>query len=327
MEVLISLIVPIYKTEEELRDCIDSILEQTYTNFELILLEDGSPDNCGRICDEYAIKDSRIRVIHKENTGVSDTRNMGIQLATGLYIGFVDSDDKIEKNMLECWKKVIDEKQPDMLICDYEIEGSTTSKKTLSLQEGIIKKEEFWDKLYKEEYYGGYLWNKLFHRKLFQLDSQTPILLNPELKIMEDLVVISKLAQDAKSIYYINQKLYVYRDRLQSALHTTFQLSIKKNIYQAYIELIPLIQKNSRQNLSMFQIRQCKECAHLLSLLKCTYRQDELLEKEVRKKIKETINIVKKSQEISLKEKIKIWLYFRFPYICGILKTRGKEKL
>ena len=95
----ISIIVPVYKVEKYIHKCIDSILAQTFTDFELILVDDGSPDNCGKICDEYAKEDSRIVVIHKDNGGVSDARNIGISRANGEYIGFVDSDDYIDKDM------------------------------------------------------------------------------------------------------------------------------------------------------------------------------------------------------------------------------------
>lgn len=98
---LISVIVPIYKVEKYLSKCIDSILNQTFTDFELILVDDGSPDNCGKMCDEYAEKDNRIHVIHKENGGLSDARNAGLDYATGQYIVFVDSDDFIEVDLLE----------------------------------------------------------------------------------------------------------------------------------------------------------------------------------------------------------------------------------
>ena len=94
---LISIIVPVYKVEKYIDRCVESIINQTYKNIEIILVDDGSPDNCPKICDEWAKKDKRIRVIHKENRGVSSARNVGIDVAKGKYIGFVDSDDYIEK--------------------------------------------------------------------------------------------------------------------------------------------------------------------------------------------------------------------------------------
>ena len=105
----ISIIVPIYNVEKYLDRCIESIVGQTYKNLEIILIDDGSPDNCPQMCDEWAKKDDRIKVVHKENGGVSLARNKGMDIATGTYIGFVDSDDYIDKNMYEklmdCKKK------------------------------------------------------------------------------------------------------------------------------------------------------------------------------------------------------------------------------
>ena len=104
---VISIVVPIYKVEKYIKKCIDSIIEQTYKNLEIILVDDGSPDGCAKICDEYAKKDKRIKAIHKENGGLSDARNVGIDISTGKYICFVDSDDYIENNYIELLYKCI----------------------------------------------------------------------------------------------------------------------------------------------------------------------------------------------------------------------------
>ena len=98
---LISIIVPVYKVEKYLEKCVKSIIGQTYKNLEIILVDDGSPDNCGKLCDEFAALDNRIKVYHKENGGLSDARNYGVEKATGKYIGFVDSDDYIHEEMYE----------------------------------------------------------------------------------------------------------------------------------------------------------------------------------------------------------------------------------
>ena len=98
---LISIIVPVYNVEKYIHECVDSIINQTYKNIEIILVDDGSPDNCGKICDEYAKKDNRIKVIHKPNGGLSDARNHGIDVANGEWLMFIDSDDWIEPNMAE----------------------------------------------------------------------------------------------------------------------------------------------------------------------------------------------------------------------------------
>ena len=118
----ISIIVPIYKTEQYLQRCIDSILAQTFTNFELLLIEDGSPDNSGKICDKYALKDSRIKVYHKENGGVSSARNLGLDHATGEWITFCDSDDWVNKDWLELF---ILNSNTDMVIQSYYVSTIT----------------------------------------------------------------------------------------------------------------------------------------------------------------------------------------------------------
>ncbi len=118
-QALISIVIPVYKVEPYLSKCIDSILAQTYTNLEIILVDDGSPDNCPKICDEYAKLDNRIIVIHKENGGLSDARNAGIRIVTGEYIGFVDSDDYIDAKMYEILAQKITKYEADISICSY----------------------------------------------------------------------------------------------------------------------------------------------------------------------------------------------------------------
>ncbi len=113
----ISIIVPVYKVEKYLKKCVDSILAQTFSDFELILVDDGSPDNSGRICDDYAKKDARVRVVHKQNGGLSSARNAGIEVAKGKYLGFVDSDDYIAEDMYELLYKAIIKEEADLSIC------------------------------------------------------------------------------------------------------------------------------------------------------------------------------------------------------------------
>ena len=112
---LVSVIVPVYKVEKFLRDCIDSIINQTYRNLEILLVDDGSPDNCGAICDEYARKDSRITVFHKENGGLSDARNYALDRCNGDYITFVDSDDVIRNDFIATLLGLIKESDSDVV--------------------------------------------------------------------------------------------------------------------------------------------------------------------------------------------------------------------
>lgn len=162
---MISVIVPVYKVEKYLNRCVDSIINQTYCDLEIILVDDGSPDNCGKICDDYAKKDNRIKVIHKENGGLSDARNAGLNVATGDYIGFVDSDDYIKSDM---YKNMISSiKDNDICMCGCEIideDGNLLSedgfKNQIFLGADIVSnvvlplKTSVWNKIFKREFIG-----------------------------------------------------------------------------------------------------------------------------------------------------------------------------
>ena len=138
MKIIISIIVPVYNVEKYLSRCIDSILSQTFTDFELILVNDGSPDNCGKICDDYATKDNRVKVIHKENTGVSDSRNKGLDIANGRYITFCDSDDYVDDDWLErLYKGTI----------RYDVDSYSMNFRCVNEDKDIESSSEFAEKL------------------------------------------------------------------------------------------------------------------------------------------------------------------------------------
>ena len=149
----LSIIVPIYNVEPYLRKCIDSILAQTFTDFECILVDDGSPDNCPTICDEYAKKDSRIRVIHKENGGLSDARNAGLDIAQGEYIGFVDSDDYILEDMYSQMILKMDLYHADIVVCGIENideNGNILENWQNLCGDSVYEKEEYINNLYPD---------------------------------------------------------------------------------------------------------------------------------------------------------------------------------
>lgn len=208
---MISVIVPVYKVEPYLHKCIDSILAQTYTDFELILIDDGSPDNCGAICDEYARRDARIRVIHQENGGLSAARNAGIDIAKGEYLSFVDSDDMIAKTYLERLVDVLTKEHADISVCgmvnftdgeepkldagqQYPAEAMTGRDACLSI--------------YKMD---GKVWvtapSKLYNAKLFN-NIRFPVGL-----IHEDQATIPPVIYMAGRVALIKDKLYIYRKR------------------------------------------------------------------------------------------------------------------
>ena len=171
---LISVIVPVYKVERYLCRCVDSIIAQTYTNLQIILVDDGSPDGSGAICDDYAAKDSRITVIHKKNGGLSDARNAGLVAACGSYIGFVDSDDYIAVDMYEKLYKAIVACNADMSVCNFRYvdeNGNNIEERNNALPvkdeviDGITALTRTLD---DKGWYYVTAWNRLYSRKLLQ---------------------------------------------------------------------------------------------------------------------------------------------------------------
>ena len=191
----ISIIVPVYNVEKYLDRCINSILKQTYQNLEIILVDDGSNDNSGNMCDKYAQKDSRIRVIHKENGGLSDARNKGIEIATGEYIG-------------------IDNNDADISICGYtkfsEKDNIIESK---DYKEYVYTTKEAMRELIKQEKFQDYAWNKLYKSKLFSE------ILYPFGRKMEDIGTTYKLFDASKKIVFCNKTLYYYFKRENSIVN------------------------------------------------------------------------------------------------------------
>lgn len=206
----ISIIVPIYNVEQYLRKCVDSILAQTFTDFEVILVDDGSPDNSGAICDEYAKLDSRVRVIHKENGGLSDARNAGIEIAKGKYLGFVDSDDFIDKDMYEILYNAFSVEDVDMAIVGYydeygdcilnidkDIESFTVIDSTQAIEE-ILKGRKL----------TANVWNKLYKKELFQhIRFPKDVIAEDAFVIIELLLLVNKVGVATKLKYhYIHRK-------------------------------------------------------------------------------------------------------------------------
>ena len=216
MEELISVIVPIYNVYDYLEKCINSIIHQTYSNLEIILIDDGSDDGCSLICDEYKKLDNRIKVIHKKNEGLSSARNTGLDIATGSLINFVDSDDYLELNMLEELKNNMDKYHSDISICDfYYIKNNRRREHNYLDREFIVDgKNKF---VYLENEYGLltiYAWNKLYKRELFNS------IRYPKGKIYEDSYIICDLLDKAKAVSYLIKPLYNYVYRKNSIVNT-----------------------------------------------------------------------------------------------------------
>lgn len=229
---LVSVIVPVYKVEQYLNRCISSIIKQSFTNLEIILVDDGSPDMCPKLCDEWALQDPRIKVVHKDNGGLSDARNAGLKKASGNYICFVDSDDYVSTEFVETLYKLICLYNTDMSAVSFqevfsiEWENAARSRRGSTAFEG----EDALRELFSNDTYANYAWNKMYKRELFD-NIKFPVG-----RKMEDLGTTYRLLMKAKKIAFSKEQLYYYFQREDSILHSVdlifykdkFELSLNR---------------------------------------------------------------------------------------------------
>lgn len=205
MNPAISMIVPVYNTELYLHRCIDSILSQTFTDFELLLIDDGSTDRSGEICDEYAGKDKRVRVFHKENGGVSSARNLGLDEARGEWIAFVDSDDWVSTKLLEFLFSEAEKGKHDLVFCNY---AEVYTKQIVVSHHSCYTSKKDYICHTIEGALGGYLWNKLVHKDLFPKTTK----FYTGCDLWEDLQMSVQLFFYAESVYVLNTEPLYFHD-------------------------------------------------------------------------------------------------------------------
>ena len=206
----VSIIVPVYNAEKALRRCVDSILNQEFTDFEVILVDDGSKDSSGAICDGYAAADSRVRVLHKENTGVSDTRNMALDMARGAYLQFLDSDDWITPDATKLFVRTAEEKDCDLVISDfYRVAGERVSRKGDLEENEVMSREEFAGHMMEKpaDFYYGVLWNKLYRREIVE---RYQIRMDAEVRWCEDFLFNLEYILHGKRFCALQVPLYYY---------------------------------------------------------------------------------------------------------------------
>ena len=227
----LSIIVPVYNVERYLCQCLDSILNQSFKDFELLLIDDGSTDKSGAICDEYARKEERVRVFHQQNQGVSVARNVGLEYAQGEWIYFPDSDDIIVENAFEIMIKKIAE-DIDYVICGYEVydeDGSCTYSIPERKESVITKDEALMEMFDSTDYrYQGYLWNKLFRASIIRDNNLRFV---KGIKFNEDrLYNVEYLCRIKGTVAYTTTPIYQYIERSNSAM-----ASLKKRFNHTYI--------------------------------------------------------------------------------------------
>lgn len=238
MEPMVSIIIPVYNAEEYLRRCVDSVLNQEYTEFELLLADDGSTDASGAICDEYAARDPRVQVLHKPNSGVSDTRNRALDRARGTYIQFLDSDDWITPDATRLLVRAAEESKCDMVIADfYRVAGERLSTKGDIEEDGVLTREEFAAHMMENpaDFYYGVLWNKLYRREIIE---EHGLRMDTEVSWCEDFLFNLEYILYAQVFYALHAPIYYYMKRKGSLVtqgtSITKTVKMKLNVFEYY---------------------------------------------------------------------------------------------
>lgn len=316
----VSIIIPVYNDEEYLSECIESVLIQTYTNLEIIMVDDGSTDNSGKLCDEYEQRDSRICVIHQKNSGVSCARNTALDKVTGEYLLFVDSDDIVNKYLVEICLSVIQETDADMVIYPYQ-KFFRAGELLFDADEKNIKskiRKEFMDKqdVFVEVFKGRgsvqkfrmLACNKMYNAKLLQ-----NIKFPEGRKYGEDAAVTYRIIKNMKKAVWLEDAvLYYYRCNPNSALNKKISKD-NLQLFDTYNEIYLDIAENSPEYLSLviyayvirmfdFSARITKELTHKKEQLECLNE----LEKVTMIRLKD----ICRCPHITMKQKILLFVFF-----------------
>ena len=243
---LVSIVVPVYNSEAFLKECVDSLINQTYSNIEIILVDDGSSDNSGLICDQYAANDSRIKVIHKNNGGLVSARKAGLKLSTGEYVLYVDGDDWVEINLIEDYLKVALEYNADVVIAAHKesLAGRIEVYKN-KIPSGCYNKTEQISTVYPKMIYNAkfsqfgifsYSWGKLYRRDLL-LNNQLKV--RDEVTIGEDSLCLYPTLLDANTVVILEQSYHYYRQRADSLTKVwrTIDVCTIEKVYQDFKDI------------------------------------------------------------------------------------------
>ena len=278
MKPLISIIVPVYNVEAYLAKCVDSILAQTYTNLEIILVNDGSSDGCGRICDEYAKQDKRIKVIHKQNGGLSDARNVSIDVATGEFITFIDSDDYVTDDYIMTLYSLIEKYECKVSIALYNtfVEGSKPKVVNRVYREDCQTNIKAIEEMFYQEKYDTASWAKLYHSSLFATGIRYPKGI-----VYEDLATTYLLIFQSDKVAFCNRRIYNYLLRRDSIEGSSF--SSKK--MDSALKVCELMESHLDILGKVMQAYQCRMMSfffHLLLKMPDGYEHRNMLYKRIK---------------------------------------------
>ena len=246
-EGLISIIIPVYNVEEYVEKCLMSLLNQTYSNIEIICVDDGSVDGSRRVLETCAEHDSRIKILHQENRGVSSARNLGLDHMQGEFFAFVDPDDYVELDMYEKLITAINKAQADIASCSYCIEKKDKTnylQNRLHVTEKTVNAKKFFKYIYKRDSYkavGGYVWTRLFRRTSFE---KHDIRFDEDIQYGEGTLFLARCMVKAKKVIYINSTLYHYIQREESAVHNNSRVVNNMWTLNAYERILTILKQH-----------------------------------------------------------------------------------
>lgn len=321
---LVSVIIPIYNVEEYLPDCIQSVLKQSYRNLEIILIDDGSTDKSGLICDEFAQQDNRVIVIHQENCGISQVRNRGVKEARGNYLFWVDSDDYVAENIIEKLYYNLVQQDVDMSICNYT-QGSErehqfeNDKETEKFE--VFDSKKGLELIYKNPHYSFIMaasWAKLIKKSLYEG------LEYPDGKIFEDIYMSHKLISKCKKIAYTNKTMYYYYQWPESILGKKLYIE-KLDYLGAFEERIHFFQK-----LGLSELGEKARIQYLHALMWEYSRAKDILHdtrmvKHVKKEYRKFYTFGTENKNVRHETKVYMLCFYISPFLLDFMnKIKGK---
>ena len=324
-QALLSIVVPVYNVEKYLDRCVESIVNQTYTNLEIILVDDGSPDRCPWMCDEWVQKDSRIRVIHKQNGGAADSRNVGIEVAKGTYIAFVDSDDYIALNMYEIMIEAMQRNASQIACCARNVIKKNEIIEVHCINgESVFNSAEAIRNMLLGEIIDESPCDKVYEKRLFQS------IRFPNAEINEDIVVMPLLIDACQRIVHVGVPLYNYWQNSESVTRSSY--SPKKRIMLKHLDdLEKHLKEKHRELLPYFDSLQCRYCQSVLYLLldnAMIYREYRADYEEFYQRFKKSFKKNNKLRNNKMTEIIKGYLiYYKIYYYLHWIIKHGKKKI
>ena len=294
----LSIIVPVYNVEQYIHKCVDSILNQNFEDFELLLVDDGSPDNCGKICDEYAQKDERVRVIHKENGGVSSARNLGVDEAKGEYISFVDPDDWVDENIYIDTIRYMEKTNSD--ICCFDVCEVRTNKSFVRYKYDSNKLFDAYDALIEIliDVIDNSPCNKVYKKSVWE-GVRFPVG-----RRFEDVATIYKTFQNSDKVGYMKKAFYYYLKREGSAIALSFDAQRRYENFLGYKERYEFAQLHSRESIDKCKMFAVKTA---LSAITAESAGSGSIKDQDKKVLMDFINNIGDVKFLSCKNKLLLW--------------------